>query len=136
MNPLTTLRFPWRKGLHDNENKPVWVTASRLSFDSFLTLTQAAPGAISLWAGWGNMEGAVGLSMRVQPTRLASWTISVWEDENASKNFIKSENHQKIMAQYSKKGVSGSDYSWEEDEFDLASSWERAILELDPKYVE
>lgn len=134
MNQFTTLKFPWRKGLHNNENMRVWVTASRLSFDSFFTLTQAAPGALSLWTGWGRIEGAVGLSMRIEPTRLASWTRSVWIDENASTNFIKSAEHQKIMTQFGKKGVSGSEYSWEDDTFGLTTSWEKAVIKLDPKH--
>ena len=124
-----TILLPFKRGPVEQRG-PLWITASRLSFSGFWTLTTAGPAALRMRAGWPEMPGAVGLSMRIDPLRRASWTVSVWENQAANRAFVDSPAHLAIMTAYGAHGVTGTEIGWAADTLDLDAAWERAAAEL------
>jgi hypothetical protein len=124
------LRFPWRAGTP--APAPVLhVNAATFTFATYRHAIRAAPRAVSFWARWPALPGALGLSLRFQPLLRQAWMLSVWTSEESLGQFLDSPSHRLVMATFRPPLDGGSrTASWQTSSFDIDACWQQARAAL------
>jgi hypothetical protein len=123
------LRFPWRAVAP--APAPVYVSAATFTFASYRHAILAAPRAVSFWARWPAVPGALGLSLRFQPLLRRAWMLSVWTSEESLDQFLDSPSHRLVMATFRPRLDGGSRAaSWQTSSFDIDACWQQARAAL------
>jgi hypothetical protein len=122
------IRLPWRSGPASSEGV-VFVTATKFTFATYTAAALAAPHALRFWAGWTQVPGAVGLSVRFQPFRRCAWTLTTWASAQDLANFLRSPAHRGVVHAFQSR-LAGTSHSWETTAFELNRSWREAVHTL------
>jgi hypothetical protein len=117
------IRIPWKRG--PGRGPSALVSMTRTDFKRFRDMPGAAVAALRLRRAFPSTEGAIGLSLAVQPLARRSWSISAWETEEHLHRFVGSATHLAIVRQFQPK-VSVSSASWTVDQFHLKEAWRTA----------
>lgn len=59
--------------------------------------------------------GAVGISLRAQPSLRTFWTLSAWHDEDALDAFTRSDYHRSVMVKYRRRMAGSHFHTWTDD---------------------
>ncbi len=120
----------WKPGpVTPSPAEPVFVSVT----DFHIHEAWHAPGAwrtgLRLRRSWPRLQGAIGLWLWSEPTRLRSGSISIWLTEEDLMRFLRSPVHRKIMRAYRSR-MSGTSHSWTAPRCDRPAIWAQAVNEL------
>jgi hypothetical protein len=120
----------WKPGaVTPNPGEPVFVSVT----DFHIHHPWHAPGAwrtgLRLRRSWPRLEGAIGLWLWSEPTRMRSGSISIWQTEEELMRFLRSPTHLTIMREYGSR-MSGTSHGRTAPRFDRAAIWKHAVTEL------
>jgi hypothetical protein len=124
------LRFPWRAGTP--APAPVLhVSAATFTFATCRDAILAAPRAALFWARWPDVPGALGLSLRFQPSLRRAWMLSVWTSTASLDQFLDSPAHRLVMATFRPRLSAGPrSICWQTSSFDIDACWQHARAAL------
>lgn len=73
-------------------------------------------------------SGAVGLSLRAEPSRRTFWTLSAWDDHEALQAFTRSDYHRSVMVKYRDRMAGSHFHTWTDTGPDGARpTWDDAM---------
>jgi heme-degrading monooxygenase HmoA len=73
---------------------------TRTDFDRYRDMPGAALAALRFRHALPSTQGAIGLSLAVQPLARRTWSISAWETEDDLRRFLGSSAHVAIVREY------------------------------------
>jgi hypothetical protein len=77
-------------------------------------------------------SGAVGLSLRAEPSRRTFWTLSEWDDADALQAFTRSDYHRRVMVRYRDRMAGSHFHTWNESGPDSRRpTWDDATRRYD-----
>lgn len=123
------LRAPWRPGPAAGADGPVLISVTDFRLTSARDLPGAYLAAMRLHRAWPDLQGAVGLWLWGQPLRRRSGAVSVWQDQEALRDFVTWPVHVAIMRKYRPAGKLTST-SWQAERFVPAEVWRSAKRHL------
>jgi heme-degrading monooxygenase HmoA len=94
-------------------------------FERFRDMPAAGLAALRLRRAFPSTEGAIGLSLAMQPLARRSWSISAWETEEHLQRFVRSPAHVAIVRQFRPK-MRVESTAWTVDLFRLKEAWRTA----------
>lgn len=117
------LRIPWKPGPGRGPAAVVAMTCT--DFDRYRDMPGAALAALRLRRAFPSTQGAIGLSLALQPLARRSWSISAWESEEHLRRFLSSPAHLAIVRQY-RSNVRVSSTVSTVERFQLKQAWRTA----------
>ena len=90
--------LPWSTQQAIDPNRQYTAMASRLPLKSYLSLPAFMRDTMRIRRQLATSAGLVGYTLNAKPARKTFWTFSVWESEDALKNFAGAEPHRSIIA--------------------------------------
>jgi heme-degrading monooxygenase HmoA len=117
------LRIPWKQGPGRGPSAVVAMTCT--NFERFRDMPGAALAALRLRRAFPSTQGAIGLSLALQPLARRSWSISAWETEEHLRRFLGSPAHVAIVRQY-RSNVHVSSTISTVERFQLKTAWRDA----------
>ena len=107
------LTIPWTSSPIARDGPTTW-QVSRLE----LTRLRDVPGfllaALKLRRILLQTSGAVGLSLRAEPSRRTFWTLSQWDDAVALQAFTRNGYHRHVMVRYRDRMAGSHFHTWDE----------------------
>jgi hypothetical protein len=94
------LNIPWKAGSAAAERGAVLVAATESRVGRYRDLPGAAIAALRLRRAWPTLDGAIALSLAVQPLKRTTHSISVWQSEEHLLRFLHSPAHLAIARRY------------------------------------
>jgi hypothetical protein len=125
-------RAPYKRG-PAAATPALLVSATRLAWRRYRDLPTISWQAMKLRRTWRTREGAIGVSLAIQPLARTSWSVTVWQDEHAFERFLTSQHHVGLMRDFQPALSSSSSATWKIEHFRLREAWTRARDELNPE---
>lgn len=123
------MRLPWKTGSAPALDGPVLVSFTRYRYDSFGDLPAIALAALRMRRWWADLDGALGVSLYVNPLGRTTGALSLWRDEAALQGFVRRPFHIEIMRRYRTRGSLHSTTWWVEH-FDRRAAYEEGRRRL------
>src|SRR5438045_4036735 len=102
------------------------VAVTRTDFERYRDMPGAAVAALRFRHALPSTQGAIGLSLAVQPFARRTWSISAWETEDHLRRFLGSPAHIAIVRRYRTRVRVSSTISTVE-RFHLQQAWRTAV---------
>lgn len=125
------LRAPWKSGSASKESG-IFVSATRLTWRRHRDLPIILWQALRLRTTWPRRDGAIGISIAVQPLARTTWSVTVWQDEQYFHRFLASQCHIELMREFRPALSSSSSVTWNAERLRLRQAWKRTRRELTP----
>jgi hypothetical protein len=123
-------RLPWRPGAAAGWRGPVYVSATRFTYQHFWHMLPVSWHGLRLRHGWPEIEGAVGLSLMSNMAARTTYTLSVWQSANDLNRWVRSPGHARLMRGYRPWLDSSGADGWSVDIFDLRTAWREAMIRI------
>ena len=125
-------RLPWKAGLLRDCIGPYFISATRFTYGDWATHLRVFTHGLRLRTQWPHLADSVGLSTMADFRTHTFYTLSVWSSYADLQQWVRSEPHARLMQRYRVKLVGTAYEGWRAVNFDLASSWTRALQRLRP----
>jgi hypothetical protein len=116
------MRFPWKPGPAAEADGPLLVSFTEFTFERFRDLPGIALAGTRLRRRLAALDGAVGVSLYMQPLARRGGSVSAWRSEDDLRHFVALPYHVKIMRAYRARGALRS-ASWETADFSLPEAY-------------
>jgi hypothetical protein len=116
---------PWIAGPREGTQNPVVVSFTDFAASSQEDQQRIFEMGLKLRENWPIMHGAVGLWLWAKPEELRGGSLSVWDDQDDLRRFIRWPLHAAIMREWRDR-ISVLADTWESDRFIPAEAWARA----------
>jgi hypothetical protein len=127
---MRLVTLPMKPGPVVLGDAPVTVSATCLRWRRTVDLAALALPSLRMRAAWPEVEGAVGLAIAVEPLRVATWSLSVWHDEEDLRRFLGSPAHVAAMKAHRRRLSSSASTCWRTECFVLGEAWREAKRRL------
>ena len=118
------LRIPWKRGPGRGPSAIVAMTCT--DFERFRDMPGAALAALRLRRAFPSTQGAIGISLAVQPLARRSWSISAWETREHLRRFLASPAHVDVVRRY-RSSVRVTSTISSVEHFHLKKAWSEAV---------
>ncbi|MFC5746082.1 hypothetical protein [Actinomadura rugatobispora] len=118
------LRSAWTPGPADAHGH-VLVSVTEFTADHLWDMPRIYRAGTRLTRLWPTLEGAVGHWLWLEPLRRRSGSVSLWESDQAMRNFVKLPVHLQIMRAFRDRGSLRST-TWTADDPELSDTWRQA----------
>ena len=116
----------WIRGRCRSLEGPVLVSATETVFRSLWSMPHVIWHGRNLLRGWHRIDGAVGVSIKVDVLKRTTYTVSVWRSEQDYYAWVRSPYNVSLMKAYRKKTERVISEKWQVDKFVLEESWNEA----------
>ncbi len=107
------LTIPWTTSTTTGES-PTTCQISRLELARLRDVPGFLVAALKLRSTLLQTLGAVGLSLRAEPTHRTFWTLSAWTDADALRDFTRGDDHRNLMSKYRERMAGSHFHTWAE----------------------
>ncbi len=119
--------LPWRARRRPDPATEYVALLSYLPLRRFRTLPTFTRFILAVQGQLAGAGGLVGYTLRARPFSRRFWTLSVWDDEAALRQFVVAKPHRNIMHKLQDKMGETSFTRWQVRGCDLPLSWEDAM---------
>lgn len=126
------IRLKWKPGPSANLQGTVFVSATRFTYRHSWHVPLVFWHGLKLRSAWGDIQGAVGVSISSDLLKRTTYTVSVWKSEQALTEWLRSPYHAALMRDYRARLSSSDAASWQTDHFLLGDAWREAMRRLSP----
>lgn len=123
------LRLPWKRGGSDPSGR-IYVSATRFTYRHLADLPLVFARGLWMRAGWGSVDGAVGVFLGADARARTTYTVSAWRSEASLRRWLRSPAHAHVARAYGPRMESYLAVAWETDAFDEGSAWREGVARL------
>jgi hypothetical protein len=121
------MRLPWRAGASTGWKGPVYVIATRFTYQQVRHMPLVYWHGLRLRHGWPRIEGAIGLSIMTDLATRSTYTLSVWRSPEDMHRWVRCSDHARLMRGYRPLLASSAADGWLAETFNLRTAWCEAL---------
>jgi len=121
------IRLRWRAGASAGWKGPVYVSATRFTYQNVRHMPLVFWHGLRLRRGWPHVEGALGLSVMADLAARTTYTLSVWRSPEDLHRWVRCPDHGHLMRGYRPLLASPASDGWLAGTFDLHTAWGEAL---------
>jgi len=119
--------LPWRQSRPPDPGAQYLALLTYLPLKRFRTLPAFIRFILAVQGQLSGTAGLVAYTLRARPVSRRFWTLSVWDDEAALRQFVVAQPHRDIMRKLRDRMGATSFTRWQVRGYDLPLSWEDAV---------
>jgi hypothetical protein len=111
---------------------PFHISVTRFTYRRVTTMPFVFWNGMQLRRGWGEVDGAVSLSLAAGLMERTTYTVSAWRREDDLRRWVRTPGHMRLMRDYRARLESSAADGWNADIVDLRAAWKEAFRRLAP----
>jgi len=119
--------LPWRQGRPPDPDAQYLALLTYLPLRRFWTLPAFMRFVLAVQGQLAGAAGLLGYTLRAWPFSRRFWTLSVWDDEAALRQFVVAQPHRDVMGKLRGRMGATSFTRWQVRGSDLPLTWEDAM---------
>src|SRR5215469_604762 len=121
------MRLPWRAGASTGWEGPVYLSATRFTYQHVRHMPLVFWHGLRLRRAWPRIEGAIGVSIMAEFATRTTYTLSVWRSPEDLHRWVRCPDHARLMSGYQPLLASSAAHGWPAGTFDLRTAWCEAL---------